>query len=153
MKCATNWIVRNRIEPGLRILDIDEIAQQNSGLTTRSNLGAQLCTVSADDSFRFCYRPFDLPPMYKDIYPWGEKGPYGRDSGFHVWSFDLILYVFKYKYFVWIKICSNYKHQYQYYKLMYNQACLKTAVGSYFSLKFLIITQNNLVKQEEFVKL
>jgi len=81
---------RNRIEPGLRILDIDEIAERNRAnlQNGRSNLRSILrgstnpCTVSADDSFRFCYRPFDMPPMYKDLYP--KTDIVKTDYGVHV---------------------------------------------------------------------
>ena len=69
-------MVRNRIEPGLRILDVDEIAARNSRsltgneiVTIIQNSSTNPNTVSAADSFKYCVRPFDFPPTYTDIYP------------------------------------------------------------------------------------
>ncbi|CAG5103542.1 Oidioi.mRNA.OKI2018_I69.chr1.g817.t1.cds [Oikopleura dioica] len=79
LKTTDSWIVRNRVQPGLQILDIDEIAAQNTASTG-------IYSISANDSFRFSptngpiLRPVHLgecPPNYSDIFPksfpWGER--------------------------------------------------------------------------------
>ena len=68
------------MQPGLQILDIDEIAAQNTTSTG-------IYSISANDSFRFSptngriLRPVHLgeyPPNYSDIFPKQEMFPWGE---------------------------------------------------------------------------